>query len=145
VGTSKGLLVLGAAALAVAGAARATDVPIVIGVHPGPLTISAARSVSSRRVAITVTDARGSGAGWRLEFGSSSPVTVDHIGVRCAERSTCTLALAARLPASVTPGRRTAVVTAGRGQGMGRIEIVVDLRAGLSARTPTLAFSLRAG
>jgi len=141
VGTSKRLVVLGAATLAVAAAARGANVPIVIGVHPGPLTISAARSLSPQRVAITVTDARGSGAGWRLEVGSSSAVAVAHVGVRCAERSTCTLPRAVRLPASVAAGRRSVIVSAGKGQGMGRTEIVVDL----GARPTGLAFTLRAG
>ena len=100
-GTSKRLVVLGAATLAVA---AATD-------------------------------------SWRLEVGSSSAVAVAHVGVRCAERSTCTLPRAVRLPASVAAGRRTVIVSAGKGQGMGRTEIVVDL----GARPTGLAFTLRAG
>ena len=149
-----GCLLLGA--LAGAGSARSADVHVVLSVRPGPLTMATADDPSSpaqasaglRRIAITVTDARGSGAGWRLETrllgAATGVVTVRGVEVRCGARSTCSLPRApASRPATLTRGSPTVVLAAGEGQGMGRVEIVLTVATSSSDSRLTLAFSLR--
>jgi hypothetical protein len=150
-----GALLLGA--LTTAGPARSADVHVVLSVHPGPLTLGTADDLFSRahastrlrRIAITVTDARGSGAGWRLEAHPSGTttgvVTVAGIEVRCGNRSTCSLPRApAPLPATLTTGRPTVVLAARKGEGMGSIEIVLTVATSSTDTKLALAFSLRA-
>jgi hypothetical protein len=149
-----GSLLLGALA---AGSARSADVQFVLSVRPGPLTMATADDPSSsahasaglRRIAITVTDARGSGAGWRLEArplgAATGVVTVRGVEVRCGARSTCSLP---RAPVSrsqtLTRGGATVVLAAGKGEGMGRVEIVLTVATSGSDPRLTLDFSLRA-
>jgi hypothetical protein len=150
-----GALLLGA--LTTAGSARSADVHVVLSVHPGPLTLGTADGLFSRahastplrRIAITVTDARGSGAGWRLEADPSGTtagaVTVLGIEVRCGSRSTCSLPRApASVPARLTIGRPTVVLAARRGEGMGSIEIILTVATSSTDTKLALAFSLRA-
>ncbi len=150
-----GCLLLGA--LTAAGSASSADVHVVLSVRPGPLTMATADGPSSpalasaglRRIAITVTDARGSGAGWRLEtrrLGTATGVvTVRGVEVRCGARSTCSLPRApVSRPVTLTKGSPTVVLAAGKGEGMGRIEIVLTVATSSSESELTLAFSLRA-
>jgi hypothetical protein len=150
-----GALVL--VALTTAGAASGADVHVVLSVNPGPLTLGTANAVSSgahsssglRRIAITVTDARGSGTGWRLEthpLGTTTgAVTVVGIDVRCAARSTCSLPRApVALPAKLTVSRPTLVLAARKGEGMGSIEIILTVATSSTDPKPALAFSLHA-
>jgi len=150
-----GAVLLGA--LTTAGSARSADVHVVLSVHPGPLTLGTADDLFSRahassglrRIAITVTDARGSGAGWRLETRPSGTtagiVTVLGIEVRCGSRSTCSLPRTrAPLPAKLTTGSPTVVLAARKGEGMGRIEIILTVATSSTDPKLVLAFSLRA-
>jgi hypothetical protein len=145
------------ASLTTAASARSADVRVVLSVRPGPLTMVAADDASSRaqagtglrRIAITVTDARGSGAGWQLEThpvgAAAGTVMVRSVEVRCGARSTCTLPrVRASVPAALTRGSPTVVLSARRGEGMGRVEIVLTVATGSTDAEQTLAFSLRA-
>lgn len=145
------------ATLAAAESARADDIRVTVDVRPGHLTLDAAADVSSpaelsrglHRVLVTVTDARGSGAGWQLDLRAANigagKIAVVGIDTRCGKRSTCTLPQTrAGVPAALVPGRRTTVVEGRRGTGMGRIEVTLTIATG-TAGEQALSFSLQAG
>jgi hypothetical protein len=100
---------------------------------PGSLGVSAPRTAVSAagpvKVALLVTDARGTGAGWTLLLRSTRPVAVSRIVATCARSSTCTL------PAAAPSAARGLVLRAARASGMGVVRLVVTL-APLPAGTP---------
>lgn len=104
----------------------------------GSLGVAAPRTVLSAKapvkVALVVTDARGTGAGWTLRLRSPRDVAVSRVVATCARDSTCTL------PAAAPSGARGAVLRAAKASGMGVVRLVVTL-APLSAGTPRTAVS----
>lgn len=143
-----------AAALAAAVSARAGDVRVVVDVRPGHLTLGAATDVSSTadrsrgldRIVVAVTDARGSGAGWRLDVRATGAVAVAALDMRCGARSTCTLPQnLVGAPGTLAPGRLTTVLDARKGTGMGRIEVTLTVAAGSTGGMEALGVSLRPG
>lgn len=130
-----------------AGNAGAAEVPAKAVVHPGTLSLTSVRDITSPserrdgllRMFVEVTDARGSGRGWTLRVrsvGAASQVIA--ISLRCGPESTCTLPPRPDLPTTmIEPDRTTSVLTSPRGAGMGRIDVTVFL-----AGAP-LVFSLR--
>jgi hypothetical protein len=146
--------ILSLAALTASGTASGGDVRVVVGVKPGPLMMSVGGDslVGSglHRITITVTDARGSGAGWRLEAtpsrASTGTVTLVGVETRCGKNSTCTLPQAPAAPSTrLAAGQPTPVLTAWKGEGMGRVEIHLTVAASSASSRIALAFSLHAG
>lgn len=146
------------ATLAGAESALALDIKVTATIRPGHLTLDAATDVSSpaelrqglHRVLITVTDARGSGDGWRLDLRATTTaargIAVVGIDTRCGKRSTCTLPQPrAVLPAELAPGRGTTIVEGRKGTGMGRIDLTLTIATGTANGKQALSFSLRAG
>jgi hypothetical protein len=132
------LLTIVCSALVTAAPALGGDIKVGLALHAGGLTLHepAVRAVAghSVQVPLTIADARGTGAGWTLALGASTPATITGITARCATGSTCTLPKAADA---------AGILQAARDSGMGVIELVVTvapLRSG-SASAP-LAFSL---
>jgi hypothetical protein len=134
--------------------ARALDIHVTATVHPGRLTLDTARGVISgaermhglHRVLITVTDARGRGDGWQLNVRptntTNEETAVVGIDIRCGHRSTCTLPRDfLSLPADLAANRRTPVLEAEKGTGMGRIEVTLTIAT--VNDEPALTFSLR--
>jgi hypothetical protein len=133
-------------AAVLAGNARAAEAPVKAVVHPGSLSLAPPRDVTSPaershgvlRMLEQVTDARGNGGGWVLDAHAAGPTRVLDVVVRCAARSTCSLpADRPQTPAVLRAGRAAPLLAAGRGTGMGRIEVLVTLggvRAGFSLR-----------
>jgi hypothetical protein len=145
------------AALAAAGSARALDIKVTANVRPGPFTLDGVTDVTSpfdrsrglRRVVVTVTDARGSGAGWRLDLrivnGPVDGIAVVGIDVRCGKRSTCTLPRTlVGFPSELALNRRTTVVEGRQGTGMGRVDVTLTIAAKPAGGRPELRFSLAA-
>jgi hypothetical protein len=91
----------------------------------GTLAVSApaTSAVVGRRVTVTVTvtDARGTGAGWALELSSLRAVGVSRVSMSCAPGSTCTLPSVTRI------GAAPLVLRAPSRSGMGVIRLVVTL------------------
>jgi len=91
----------------------------------GTLRVSApaATAVVGRSVAvtITVTDARGTGAGWVLKLSAASAVRVSRVAVSCTARSSCTP------PAASGIGTAPVVLRARPHSGMGVMRFVVTL------------------
>jgi hypothetical protein len=124
------LVGVGLLALVVAAGAAADTVPIRLSVKPGSLSIAAPRVVvDGTKVSVTIVDARGSGAGWQLVVSPSGRAfTVTGVQSRCGAGSTCTLPRSAqRYPLALEPLRQTLVFTAGRGTGMGTIDLTLRL------------------
>ena len=114
------------------------NIKVGLALHSGGLTLQvpAVRAMAGRsvQVPLTIADARGTGAGWRLDLDASAPVSITGITARCAAGSTCTLPKAADA---------AGILQAAHDSGMGVIELVVTvapLRSG-SASVP-LAFSV---
>src|SRR6476469_5773347 len=103
------------AALFLAAPAAAGTIIVKLTFVPGKLAVKAQPTTVSGtvQVPVTVSDGRGSGAGWTLKVSSASPVTVTGITARCASNSTCTLPTAASGPSGTT------VLRAARDSGMG--------------------------
>ena len=117
------------ACLLLAGPASAGTIVVKLGLAPGKLQVSAARTTGGT-VALTVADGRGNGAGWTLR--ASQAVTVTGITARCAANSTCTLPTARTTPSG------SIVLTAAKGTGMGIVNLTVTLG---SAPKQPLAFT----
>jgi hypothetical protein len=133
------LLGVGLLALVLAAGAAADSVPIRLAVRPGSLVIASSRvAADGTKLTVTVVDARGSGGGWELVVSPSGRAfTVVGVQVRCGTGSTCTLPRSGqRYPLALAPFRQTVVFTAGRGTGMGAI----DLTLRLSGAAPGVAF-----
>jgi hypothetical protein len=137
------------AGFALAGAAAADDVRVPLTVRPGTLTLAPA-TVASRaeRATVTVVDARGKGAGWRLVARvaglGARALVVTGVELRCGPHSTCTLPQSeVRYP--VLLGRQPVLVlTSSHGTGMGSIAVTLRLASVPSPGTQ-LAFSVRTG
>jgi hypothetical protein len=114
-----------AAAFAALLAAPAVAGPFHLTLHSGGLRVSSpsqrAKAARVVQIAVTVIDARGTGAGWTLRLVSTARVSVERIVATCANGSTCTLPRAAHV--SVRGG----VLHAARGSGMGVIRLLVTL------------------
>jgi hypothetical protein len=144
------------ATLSTTESARALDIHVTANIHPGHLTLTAATDVTSpaermhglHRVLITVTDARGHGHGWQLSVRANSAAneesTVVGIDARCGRRSTCTLPRdLPSLPATLMTGRRTPVLEAQKGTGIGRIDVTLTIASTTANDEPAFAFSLQ--
>ncbi len=127
------------AALALSAPAFAGNVIVTVGLKAGQLSLSAPASstATGKTVAIpvTVTDARGSGAGWSLHVDSSKPVTVTSITARCAANSTCTL------PKASGPAQGGTILHVAPNTGMGVIQLVVTVAASSGDGVP-VSFSV---
>lgn len=126
-----------AAARTIAPAKRSGPGTTHVTLASGTLRVSAARAVASAKgpvkVSVTVTDARGTGAGWTLRLARGANVTVTSITARCSAHSTCTLPSAAAKPSGKT------VLRAAKASGMGLIDLVVTVRA---ATATTVGFAV---
>jgi hypothetical protein len=145
------------AALVLSAAAAAADIHVTADVKPGSMTLSAMKELASagttadgqrlRRFQVTVVDARGSGAGWRLEARPAGAGIADRsvkaVEVRCAEKSTCTLPRPSSIPATLAAGRRTVVLASEQGTGMGKIEVILTIAIDGGGGTAPVAFSLK--
>jgi hypothetical protein len=124
-------------ALVLAVPASASDIRVDIRVAPGSLALRAPTNAQAGgKVAVTVVDARGSGAGWKLRIAGRNAV-VTAMTVSCSAHSTCTLPRSEITTAVALDTRPTPVLTAPRGTGMGSIRVVATVRG--SGR---LSFSL---
>jgi len=96
-------------------AAPAHSVQAAAAVSPGTLGMTASGN------SITVTDATGSGRGWRVTASATDGTAeLDGFTASCAPGSTCTLPVSSLdYPAQVTSG--TPVLQADPGSGMGTI------------------------
>lgn len=120
------------AVLVLATSASADDIVVPLTVRPGSLSLAPAGALArSARVAVTVTDARGRGAGWTLLArlaGPSRTVVVTGVDVRCGAHSTCTLPRTrVRYPIMLSSLRAVPVLDARRGTGMGSIAVTIRL------------------
>jgi hypothetical protein len=108
-------------ALVLAAPAVAGDVAVTLGFKAGKLGVKARRAHlgGSVQVRVTVVDARGSGAGWRLRLAGGGRIT--RLSARCAARSTCTLPKG---------GIHGATFTAAPRSGMGAIELTATIAGG---------------
>jgi len=127
VGVLRRLAVTSLAALVLAAPAAAGDIGVTLGFNAGTLRVKAphVRLGGSVQVAVTVVDARGSGAGWQLRLAGGGTIT--RLSARCAHGSTCTL------PKGAIDG---ATFKAAARSGMGAVELtatVVGGRGTLSA------------
>jgi hypothetical protein len=127
-------LVLAAlAALVFAAAASADDVVVPLTIRPGGLTLAPATTLSrGARVSVSVTDARGHGAGWTLFARTAGPgatlVYVTGVDSACGRDSTCTLPRTnLRYPILLSPLRDVPVLVARPGTGMGMFSITLRL------------------
>ena len=129
------LLSLAAAlALLLVPTALANTAPSVFGVSPntivvklalnsGGLSLKASPALTSggaTQVPLTVTDGRGTGAGWTLRL-TTPGVTVTSITAACASNSTCTL------PHAAVGANGGSILTAAQGTGMGVMNLVVTV------------------
>ena len=142
------LLAAALAVLALASGASADDIVVPVTVRPGPLALTPVTALArGAQTSITVTDARGKGAGWTLLARLAGPtgrtVVVTGVDTRCGERSTCTVPRTSiRYPVMLTTFHSTPVIDARRGTGMGKI--VLTLRLGSQARLGVaLRFAVR--
>ncbi|MFL5926229.1 MAG: hypothetical protein ACJ77E_04775 [Gaiellaceae bacterium] len=127
------------AALVLPASAGAGTIVVRLKFVPGKVTVKAAPATvsGSSRVALTVADGRGTGAGWTLKAMSRKPLTVLGITARCAAGSTCTL------PAAVGSPSGAVILRAARGTGMGVIDIVVTLAAPSGATAASFTVTQR--
>ena len=121
------------AALVFAAAGHADDVVVPLTVRPGPLSLAPATALAhGARIAVTVTDARGHGAGWTLLARMGGPgaraVVVAGVDARCGFHSTCTPPRTrVRDPIMLSSLRAVPIFDAQRGTGMGAVELTVRL------------------
>src|SRR6266540_1172060 len=114
-------------ALVLSASATANDVRVDITVAPGSLALRAPASAQAGgKVAVTVVDARGSGAGWKLRIAGRNAL-VTAMTVRCSAHSTCTLPRSQFTDAVALGARPTLVLTAPQGTGMGSIHVVATV------------------
>ena len=134
--------VAAAAIWALARPAAAQPRGIHLSLRQGTLTVkapSAAVTVNGpKSVLVTVTDARGSGAGWTLRVIAARPVKVLSIATTCGTRSTCTL------PRAATLGPMPRVMQTQSGSGMGVVRLMVTF-ARLAPGTPNTALKFAVG
>jgi hypothetical protein len=88
------------------------------------------------RVPLTVTDARGTGAGWTLKLTSSLPVSIASVSVACGPRSTCTLPRATRAASG------NIVLRAAPRSGLGVFRLVVKLVPAARSSASRVTFSI---
>ena len=117
-------------------------------VRPGSLTLAPSNALArSAHVAVTVTDARGHGAGWTLLARIAGPtrtVVVTGVVVSCGAHSTCTLPRArVRYPVLLSSLRAVPVLDAQRGTGMGTISATLGFGQQSFAAGASLRFSVR--
>jgi hypothetical protein len=131
----------GAAALwaLAAGPAGARPGRIQLKLVQGKLSIAAPTRISAgaRSTSVTVTDARGTGAGWSLRLATPRSLKVTRITASCAAGSTCTL------PQAKGIGSGSVVLRAARHSGMGVIRLTVTFGQ-LHAAAP-VRFSIASG
>ena len=128
--------------LALAGGAAADSVVIPLTVRPGSLALVPTRVVVvGAKIEAAVVDARGSGAGWQLVvLPPRRALIVTGVQVRCGARSTCTLPRRGqRYPLALAPFRPTVVFAAGRGTGMGTIDLILRLSGQVAGTALQLA------
>jgi len=144
------------AALVFAAAASADDVVVPLTVRPGGLTLTPVTTLSRRaRVSVSVTDARGHGAGWtllaRTAGAGATLVYVIGADAACGRDSTCTLPRTnLRYPILLSPLRDVPVLVARPGTGMGMLSITLRLgrrvpsaRATIGLGDAALRFAVR--
>jgi hypothetical protein len=122
------------AALAIAGPAAAGTIVVTLALVPGKLKVATIRA-SPTRIAFTVADGRGTGAGWTLR--ASAAVTVSAITARCVAHSTCTL------PTAIAAPKGRELLTAAKGTGMGVMTVIITLKAPSRAGTSFSASVLK--
>jgi hypothetical protein len=136
----KTLLISLFAALVLTAPAFGGTIAVTMGLNSGNLTLSApatfATAGEATQIPVTVTDARGTGAGWTLKLASGAPVTVTSITAHCANGSTCTL------PTS-TASNGTTLLQVATGTGMGVMQLVVTVAPLGAGHTPVpVAFTV---
>jgi hypothetical protein len=101
--------------------AVAGDIAVTLGFKAGKLGVRARRAHlgGSVQVRVTVNDARGSGAGWRLRLAGGGTIT--RVSARCAAGSTCTLPKGAIHGATFAAAPRS---------GMGAVELTATVVGG---------------
>jgi hypothetical protein len=121
----KTLLISLLAALVLTAPAFGGTIAVTMGLNSGGLTLSApatfATADQATQIPVTITDARGTGAGWTLKLAPGAPVTVTSITVRCAAGSTCTL------PKAATAANGATLLQAAPGTGMGVMQFTVTV------------------
>ena len=142
-------LLAAVAALVLAASAAADNIVVPLTVRPGSLRLAPATVLArSARTTVTVTDARGHGAGWTLlarATGVLRTVVVTGVELRCGTHSTCTLPRTRiRYPVSLSPLRAVPVLDAEQGTGMGSIVLTLELSSRGLAGTAALRFSVQA-
>jgi hypothetical protein len=143
------------ATLAATASAHGGDVKVTVDVRPGHLTLGASTDVSSaaersrglHRILVTITDARGSGAGWRLDLrASTGGAAIVAVDTRCGQKSTCTLPQSPTgIPMALGAGHRTTVLDAPKGTGMGRIDVALTVATSTTSGSQALSCSLQPG
>ncbi len=113
------------AALVMTAPAFGGTIAVTLGLNSGGLSLQApatsATAEQTLQIPVTVTDSRGTGAGWTLHLSSTTPVTVTSITARCAGNSTCTLPKAAAAP----DGQALLTVAPGTGMGVMQLSVTV--------------------
>ena len=133
------------AALVLAAGATADDVVVPVVVRPGSLALAPVTALARNgRISVTVSDARGKGAGWTLLARSAGPtgmLVVTGVEVHCGARSTCTLPRTRiRYPMLLSFLRLTPVFKAEPGTGLGTVSVTLSLAV---ARPALLGVALR--
>lgn len=113
-------------ALLLAGPASAGQIVVKLGLAPGKLQATTART-GTRTILVTVADGRGNGAGWTLR--ATEPVVVSGITAHCAASSTCTLPRAVESPSGKV------VLHVARDSGMGVMQLEITLQSRVSDAT----------
>jgi hypothetical protein len=137
------------AGFALAGGAAADDVTVPLTVRPGSLTLAPTTTASlTTHATVTVVDARGKGAGWRLVGRVTGlggrRVVISGVDLRCGLRSTCTLPRSRVRYPIVLGVHPVPLLDAARGTGMGSIVVTFRLAFVPSPGTG-LGFSVRTG
>ena len=137
----KTLLISILAALVLTAPAFGGTIAVTMGLNSGGLSLQAPAAVATAgdavQIPVTITDARGTGAGWTLKLASGAPVSVTSITARCAAGSTCTL------PTSSTASNGTTLLQVAPGTGMGVMQLVVTVAPLGSGHTPVpVAFAV---
>jgi hypothetical protein len=136
------------AALVLAASASADNVVVPLTVRPGSLALAPSTALPrSAHVSVTVTDARGRGAGWTLLARIAGPtrmLVVTGVDVSCGAHSTCTLPQnRLRYPILLSSLRAVPVLDAERGTGMGTIAVTLRFGSRPLAGVASLKFSVR--
>jgi hypothetical protein len=106
--------------LLLAAPATAGDIGVTLGVRAGMLGVRAphVQLGGSVHTTVTVVDARGNGAGWRLRLAGG---TITRVVARCVLGSACTLPKGSLSANTFTAAPRS---------GMGAIELSLTIRGG---------------